>query len=369
MTEEAKKNLLDYMLGKMPSESGTNEPLFSDNLPMPNNFSEQLKAQLGNSYTILDYLASNNSDNYLLYGFYSGENNYDKGFIAIIDSSFNLLSLLTQYDSGTDLRPFECLAIDEDGSVYGVDYNTGADITDFQHRFIMLNNILSSNLIANNYYVQLRQSYYFPDEYQTQAFANYLYYGQKNQVMHKNPNTSEYCFILTGDASKGQNGEMVLTLKINVGQENEWISYVSSVFLEKLGSYAVWNDDNLTVKLCGYSNGQYCELQLQNGSFTTIKQVTSDFIVSIVVPNLNVSYFSTQGTPEATDNIYKSDLQIRRSFMKRVLCIGSVTTDIIVSPVDNLPTPGTLQAVSNTASFVGGCASNAQWIWPNWEFR
>ena len=45
--------------------------------------------------------------------------------------------------------------------------------------------------------------------------------------------------------------------------------------------------------------------------------------------------------------------------MKRVLCIGSVTTDIIVSPVDNLPTPGTLQAVSNTASFVGGCASNA----------
>ena len=45
--------------------------------------------------------------------------------------------------------------------------------------------------------------------------------------------------------------------------------------------------------------------------------------------------------------------------MKRILCIGSVTTDIIVSPVDSLPAPGTLQAVQNTASFVGGCASNA----------
>ena len=28
MTDEAKKNLLDYMLGKMPSESGTTEEIF-----------------------------------------------------------------------------------------------------------------------------------------------------------------------------------------------------------------------------------------------------------------------------------------------------------------------------------------------------
>lgn len=309
MTEEAKKNLLEYMLGQMPNESGTNEPLFSDNLPITNTFSEKLQEKLGDGYTILDYLAGNNNDNYLLYGFYPGENNYNKGFIAVIDSSFNLLSLLTQYDSGTDLRPFECLAIDEEGMVYGVDYNTGNDITNFQHRFIMLNNILSSNLISNDYYVQLRQSYYFPDEYQTQAFSNNLYYGQKNQIMHKKPNASEYCFILTGDASKGQNGEMVLTLKINVGQENEWTSYISSVFLGKLGSYAIWSDDSLTVKLCGYSNSeQYCELQLENGSFTTVKQVVSDFIVSIVVMDLETSYFTTQKNNGTTkeDDIYKS---------------------------------------------------------------
>lgn len=309
MTDEAKKNLLNYMLGKMPSESGINEPLFSDNLPITNTFSEKLQEELGDGYTILDYLASNNSDNYLLYGFYPGENNYNKGFIAVIDSSFNLLSLLTQYDSGTDLRPFECLAIDEEGMVYGVDYNTGDDITNFQHRFIMLNNILNSNLISNDYYVQLRQSYYFPDEYQTQAFSNSMYYGQKSQIMHKKPNAAEYCFILTGDASKGQNGEMVLTLKINVGQENEWGSYVSSIFLEKLGSYAIWGNDNLTVKLCGYSNSeQYCELQLENGSFTTVKQVASDFIVSVVVLNLETSYFTTQNNNGTTmeDNIYKS---------------------------------------------------------------
>lgn len=45
--------------------------------------------------------------------------------------------------------------------------------------------------------------------------------------------------------------------------------------------------------------------------------------------------------------------------MKKVLCIGSVTTDVIVSPVDSVPTPGTLRAVDSTSMHVGGCAANA----------
>lgn len=45
--------------------------------------------------------------------------------------------------------------------------------------------------------------------------------------------------------------------------------------------------------------------------------------------------------------------------MKKVLCIGSVTTDVMIKPVDHLPTPGALQFIDSTAMFVGGCASNA----------
>ena len=45
--------------------------------------------------------------------------------------------------------------------------------------------------------------------------------------------------------------------------------------------------------------------------------------------------------------------------MKKVVCIGSVTTDIIVSPADSIPTPGTLRSVGSISSHVGGCASNA----------
>ena len=45
--------------------------------------------------------------------------------------------------------------------------------------------------------------------------------------------------------------------------------------------------------------------------------------------------------------------------MKKILCIGSVTTDVIVTPADTIPTPGTLRAVESVSTHVGGCAANA----------
>jgi len=45
--------------------------------------------------------------------------------------------------------------------------------------------------------------------------------------------------------------------------------------------------------------------------------------------------------------------------MKKILCIGSITTDIIVTPVDSVPEPGTLRAVKGISQHVGGCAANA----------
>ena len=43
----------------------------------------------------------------------------------------------------------------------------------------------------------------------------------------------------------------------------------------------------------------------------------------------------------------------------KICSIGSVTTDIILSPVNALPEPGTLQKVEHSSVHVGGCASNA----------
>lgn len=45
--------------------------------------------------------------------------------------------------------------------------------------------------------------------------------------------------------------------------------------------------------------------------------------------------------------------------MKKILCIGSITTDVIVCHVDSLPNPGVLQGVEQVTTHVGGCAANA----------
>jgi sugar/nucleoside kinase (ribokinase family) len=45
--------------------------------------------------------------------------------------------------------------------------------------------------------------------------------------------------------------------------------------------------------------------------------------------------------------------------MKRILCIGSVTADLLLRPVDALPVPGTLQGVESVTVYPGGCAVNA----------
>ena len=45
--------------------------------------------------------------------------------------------------------------------------------------------------------------------------------------------------------------------------------------------------------------------------------------------------------------------------MKKVLCIGSVTTDVIIMPADSVPAAGTLRAVDSVTVHVGGCAANA----------
>lgn len=45
--------------------------------------------------------------------------------------------------------------------------------------------------------------------------------------------------------------------------------------------------------------------------------------------------------------------------MKKILCIGSLTTDVIVKHASTVPTAGTLRKVDAITIHVGGCASNA----------
>lgn len=45
--------------------------------------------------------------------------------------------------------------------------------------------------------------------------------------------------------------------------------------------------------------------------------------------------------------------------MKKVLCIGGITADILINPLNRLPEPGTLCRTKSIRQTVGGCAANA----------
>jgi Sugar kinases, ribokinase family len=44
---------------------------------------------------------------------------------------------------------------------------------------------------------------------------------------------------------------------------------------------------------------------------------------------------------------------------KKIVCIGSVTADVLITPVDALPAPGTIKNIDSASLHVGGCAANS----------
>ena len=162
---------------------------------------------------------SNNNPNgfSVVYGYYYTESGqtgyaYRKGYIILFDDNMNMVSLLTQYDSGTDFAPFVILNVDEKGQLYGVDYTLRNG--DYKNRFIMLNNI-SVKIPNQNYKVVLRQSYFIQSSddiaFENLHVMNYIF---------KDTNSSRYAM--------GRTVYDVLELHVQVGAENEWINYTDT---------------------------------------------------------------------------------------------------------------------------------------------
>lgn len=308
MTEEAKKNLLDYMLGKMPNESGVNVPQFSDVSEITNNLQQFTDENISTNFSASDYLQNSNGDTYLLYGNYTiTDNDITKyyGAIVILDNKFQPLQAITKYSSGTLFNKFEMLKFNEDGALYGVDnsqtFNDTTLETTNTYRFIMLNNVLSSGLISDEYSVTLQASYYFPTEYNTMNFG---YYADRPYRMYKKNGQASYVFI--GDY---QNNLGIVTLNVNVGSENEWNIYTASTGGANIyiGSYINWSDE-IYLKVYLYYTGQYKEVLLQGETINISRQINVSENLGIFSvlneDNVYVSAFSNSNN-EYTQKIYK----------------------------------------------------------------
>ena len=268
MTEEAKKNLLDYMLGKMQSDSGVEEEIFQsiNEIPVNDWWNTIILPGHWSNFRYEGLIQVQNSELLVLYGGYvEYSTNEVRGIITILNKDFKPLKSIFKYDSGTYLRYIQRMAQAEDNTFYAVDcldFPTDENwaFTTSQKRFLMFNNFTQQ--INNDYVLTLQKSYIFPTDY----FNFYC------KDMYKDVNSSNYVF--TGVSLKDQNvpdfdSIRVINLKVNVGNENDWNKWDSDGQGWFYGnSYVEFQDDNF-----------FCEILLTRNllSNRNISLWTKDF--------------------------------------------------------------------------------------------
>lgn len=237
MTNDYKERIIKWLTGNYTIEPSGTTPLFQE--------LNQLTTTINDYFDeIIGYIqGKDGKGNDLDIGFIYGNQN-NKGVIAIVDSNFTILQVITEYNTGTNFRKIICLNIDTtNGNIYGVDYSSS-------YRFILLNNFLIKTPAQSVYEVKLRNSYNLT--FATGTFTP--------KYVDKKPNESFYLIIGEYDYHLPNVGTFlrpyIVTYKINVGSTNEQYEYNAT------GDYAgdimlkahnpIWSDQTYTLKLSGF---------------------------------------------------------------------------------------------------------------------
>ena len=140
MTEDYKKQLLNYITGNFETETGDNTPYIVNNQTLSTSYKDQIENILGNNEFFQEqgFLEFTNTDKKIVYGYVTNDiDSYTgRGLLIIVDKNLQYIDYIDHYSSGTQFNKFEMLKVDENNLIYGVD-NTGTNNN--AYRFIMLN--------------------------------------------------------------------------------------------------------------------------------------------------------------------------------------------------------------------------------------
>lgn len=223
MTEDYKKNILDYITNMMNKTSPTNEEIFKEQKTIDRNVWIDYVPRGWEHFRYEGMIAPNENTTGLgvLYGGYIDTDNNVCGIITLFDNEFKPVKTIYEYSSGTKLRYIQYMKQAEDGTFYFIDdeaftYSQKEQVLTSQKRFVMVNNFTAVNQVTNDYQITLRTSYILK--------GNYVNFYCKN--MYKNPNSSHYIFF--GSAVDSASADFpyrylkIFSLKIEVGSANEW---------------------------------------------------------------------------------------------------------------------------------------------------
>lgn len=223
MTEDNKKNILDYVTNTVEKTNPTSREIIKQiNESDRTKWNDYLPSYWENfRYEGMVAPSEMTSNFIILYGGYLDQNNNSYGIITLVNEKFEPIKTFYEYSSGTKLRYIQYMKQEEDGTFYFIDDEVFSSsqrekVITSQKRFVMVNNFVVMNQTSNDYKINLRKSYVLPN--------NYTNFYCKN--MYKDPNNSHYIFFgAVVDPSSSvydYRGLKIFDLKVNVGSSNEW---------------------------------------------------------------------------------------------------------------------------------------------------
>ena len=331
MTDDYKGKLLRYFTNNLKQETGIDESEFERQNPiLKEDIISMLDEKFPYGYLQTGTLACKNStgeyNGYtLVYGYYlyqSTATTYSnrRGYILLLNENMDLLQIITEFSSGTPFNYITSMNVDEEGNFYGTDFilNPPGSSQLGSTRFIMLNNISLKLPSEDTYKAVLRQSYYLQGNLGYQYLPLLWYIG-------KSPTSANYIFYRGIDDA--------LTLKINVGSENEWKYYDYttprqwSSMISPHVLYNSWdNEDNLT--MCTYTYGTYNDVEYIFKIYSTGEKITTSTVAtisSLFSDCNNFKIIKTGSTVVSGDLTTQSEVMVANN--QGYIMLGGVFTD------------------------------------------
>lgn len=217
-TEDYKELLLKYITGKINESGDSPQTLVNlDREELTNNIKDKIYDELSknnilNNVIILGKIYSNQYENFIIYGnYYLANNSY--GYVCVVNRDLEIISMLTEYISGTKIYPLVSIQQSETGQFYGL--TEGTNGVDKDLRIVLFNNILSSGVLDGNYQVVLRQTYIIPDS------PNYNIRPFRQNRIIKSLDSANYYVIIHNTNSK----TTVIKFTIDIAEGNKWETF------------------------------------------------------------------------------------------------------------------------------------------------
>lgn len=298
LTEKYKELLLKYITGKIDEEGTSPQELVNlDRKDMGVNIRDEITSRLqderqAENVNIVGKVYSNQYENFIIYGnYYISSVAY--GYVCIVNRKLEIISLLTQFASGTYIYPLISIRQSETGQFYGL--TDGVSGSDGNFRIALFNNILSSGILTNNYEVVLRQTYIIPDSpnYRSTLF-------RQNRII-KSLDSAIYYVVLHNTNSK----TVIIRFTINIQEGNKWEVFETEYLMDSV-QFDVLLDKSSGEEIFYFygidimSNDNYDiyrSYQLQE-TLTPLNTVnlsgkTSTFLTQVFVLNKDNVYIST----------------------------------------------------------------------------